>query len=293
MLLTFILFYGLVFVRAIPFVKRIVVSPQITCPKASTTWNVGDKAIVTWDTSGIPQPSNFTGQLLLGYLTSDSENLDIDHPLAQDFLLSRGSVQITVPNVPDGNNYIVVLFGDSGNPLPQFTTTGTSTPVSSTLTSPSLLVSFPSSASPQFTITGGSSTTTTLTPSSTPTPPSPTLTTPSPATPTTPSSPTPTTPSSLASSPPPPPTASSSPSVLPTSTSTPASPTPIPPSLSVSSPSSSTVTPNSVTAAAANAPSLCLAGRSNGALPPLHARGAGAISFCATAAAMTLVLVLV
>ncbi|KAI9429361.1 hypothetical protein H4582DRAFT_1774995, partial [Lactarius indigo] len=102
-------------------VKRIVVSPQITYPKASTTWNVGDKVTVTWDTSGIPPQSNFTGQLLLGYVTGDSENLGIDHPLAQDFLLSRGSVQITVPNVSGGSHYIVVLFGDSGNAIPQFT----------------------------------------------------------------------------------------------------------------------------------------------------------------------------
>ncbi|KAI9465051.1 hypothetical protein BJY52DRAFT_1090188, partial [Lactarius psammicola] len=103
-------------------VKRIVVSPHITNPTVSTTWNVGDKVSVTWDTSSIPQPGNFTGQLLLGFLTSDSENLDVDHPLAQDFLLSTGSVQITVPNVPDGTHYyIVVLFGDSGNASPQFT----------------------------------------------------------------------------------------------------------------------------------------------------------------------------
>ncbi|KAH9168437.1 hypothetical protein EDB89DRAFT_2099733, partial [Lactarius sanguifluus] len=102
-------------------VKRIVVSPHITSPSASTTWNVGDKVTVTWDTSSIPPPGNFTGQLLLGFLTHEGENLDIDHPLAQDILLSTGSVQITVPNVPVGTNYIVVLFGDSGNASPQFT----------------------------------------------------------------------------------------------------------------------------------------------------------------------------
>ncbi|KAH9000442.1 hypothetical protein EDB92DRAFT_1763897, partial [Lactarius akahatsu] len=102
-------------------VKRIVVSPQITCPKASTTWNEGDKVTVTWDTSGIPRTSNFTGQLLLGCVTGDSENLDIDRPLAQDFFLNEGSVQIVVPNVPDGSHYIVVLFGDSGNAIPHFT----------------------------------------------------------------------------------------------------------------------------------------------------------------------------
>src|SRR6266702_4753576 len=101
-LLTFIFFYVLVFVQAVPLVKRIVVSPQITSPTASTTWNVGDKVTVTWcvqlsqpyltpraagelalyvrvyrDTSRIPPPGNFTGQLLLGFLTHEGENLDI------------------------------------------------------------------------------------------------------------------------------------------------------------------------------------------------------------------------
>ncbi|KAH9027207.1 hypothetical protein EDB84DRAFT_315031 [Lactarius hengduanensis] len=261
----FLLFYVLVFVHAIPFVKRIVVSPQITYPKASTTWNAGDKVTVTWDTSGIPRTSNFTGQLLLGWVTGDSENLNIDRPLAQDFFLSGGSVQIIVPNVPDGSHYIVVLFGDSGNTIPQFT--GGST-------SPSLLVSFLSSASPQFTITGGSSTTTTLSP--------PSISTQLP-TPITPSSPTPTSPLSPDSSSPPP--------TSPSSTSMSASSTPTLPNLPASSPSSSTPTPNSATAAAANVPSLCLARTANSALP-LHGRGTSAIFLCVAAVAMSLVLVL-
>ncbi|KAH9167473.1 hypothetical protein EDB89DRAFT_122596 [Lactarius sanguifluus] len=262
----FLLFYVLVFVHAVPFVKRIVVSPQITYPKASTTWNQGDKVTVTWDTFGIPRTSNFTGQLLLGCVTDDSENLDIYRPLARDFLLSGGSVQIIVPNVPDGSHYIVVLFSDSGNAILQFT--GGST-------SPSLLISFPSSTSPQFTITGGSSTTTTLSPLS--------ISTQLP-TPTTPSPPTPTSPLSPDSSSPPP--------TSPSSTSTSASSTPTLPNLPASSPSSSTPTPNpAATAAAANVPSLCLAGTANSALP-LNARGASAIFLCTAAVAMSLVLVL-
>ncbi|KAH8994345.1 hypothetical protein EDB86DRAFT_1268906 [Lactarius hatsudake] len=254
-LLTFVLFYVLVFVQAVPLVKRIVVSPQITSPSASTTWNVGDKVTVTWETSSIPPPGNLTGQLLLGFLTLEGENLDIDHPLAQDIPLSTGSVQITVPNVPVGANYIVVLFGDSGN------------------------------ASPQFTITGGSSTTTTLGPS-------PTATTPSlpPTHPLSPLSPIPTispTPSS-----PPPSSPTSPPPVTPTNTSTPGTSTATSP---ISSPSSSTPTPSSVTSASSapsSSPSSPSNGTTNSALPALRARGARAITLCAAAAAMSLVLVL-
>ncbi|KAH9060472.1 hypothetical protein EDB87DRAFT_607524 [Lactarius vividus] len=251
-LLTFVLFYVLVFVQAVPLVKRIVVSPQITSPSASTTWNVGDKVTVTWETSSIPPPGNFTGQLLLGFLTLEGENLDVDHPLAQDFSLSTGSVQITVPNVPVRTNYIVVLFGDSGN------------------------------ASPQFTITGGSSTTTTLSPS-------PTATTPS-LPPTHPLSPIPTT--SPTTSPPPLSSPASLPPVTPTDTSTPGTFTATSP---ISSPSSSTSTPSSATSATnapSNSPSTSSNGTTNSALPALRAHGARAISLCAAAAAMSLVLVL-
>ncbi|KAF8262556.1 hypothetical protein EI94DRAFT_1601674 [Lactarius quietus] len=96
-LLTFVLFYTLVFVRALPLVKRIVVSPPITSPTTSTIWTVGNQVTVTWDTSSIPPPNNFTGELLLGYLTSGStnENLNVGNPLAANFPLSAGSVGFT------------------------------------------------------------------------------------------------------------------------------------------------------------------------------------------------------
>ncbi|KAI9443496.1 hypothetical protein H4582DRAFT_2072524 [Lactarius indigo] len=220
-LLTFVLFYVLVFVQAVPLVKRIVVSPQITSP-------TGIHDLANWrrvyrDTSSIPPPGNFTGQLLLGFLTQEGENLDI-------------------------------VFGDSGN------------------------------ASPQFTIIGGSSTTTTLSPST----PSPTSTPPS-LPPTHPLSPIPTT-STTSSPPPSPPT--SSPPVTPTETTTPGTFTATSP---ISSPPSSTTSPSSVTSATnapSNSPSTSSNGTTNSALPALRARGASAISLCAAAAAMSLVLVL-
>ncbi|KAI0269930.1 hypothetical protein BC834DRAFT_819748 [Gloeopeniophorella convolvens] len=107
--------------QAVPFAKRIVVDPHVTSPARGTVWNVGDKVNVTWDTADIPPPGNFTGQLILGFQMSDSENLDLDHPLASNFSLSAGQVEISVPDVAPRTNYIVVLFGDSGNASPQFT----------------------------------------------------------------------------------------------------------------------------------------------------------------------------
>ena len=77
--------------------KRIVVDPKITNPTASTVWTVGQTVEVTWcvsirlvlilyrdthnmphrDTSAIPSGQTVFGMLVLGFLTDDSENLDI------------------------------------------------------------------------------------------------------------------------------------------------------------------------------------------------------------------------
>ncbi|KAI9443495.1 hypothetical protein H4582DRAFT_1925177 [Lactarius indigo] len=111
-------------VKALPLTKRIVVSPFITSPAEDTLWTPGNDELVTWDTSAIPLTGDSQGMLVLGRQTADSENLDSDNPLAVGFSLRDGSVHITCPTVPPGKNYIVVLFGDSGNASPQFTISG-------------------------------------------------------------------------------------------------------------------------------------------------------------------------
>jgi len=104
--------------------QRDVWVPPIITPNAETSWTIGSNQTVTWDTSNPPsQVSNPIGTLLLGHLEPDGaggENLDVDHPLARNFSLYDGSVTITVPNVVPGDNYIVVLIGDSGNASPEF-----------------------------------------------------------------------------------------------------------------------------------------------------------------------------
>ncbi|VDB91891.1 unnamed protein product [Peniophora sp. CBMAI 1063] len=107
--------------------KRIVVDPKITSPTASTVWTVGQTVEVTWDTSAIPSGQTVSGMLVLGFLTDDSENLDIDNPLAPNVTLNDGKTSITVPTVDPKTNYIVVLFGDSGNASPEFTIQAAST----------------------------------------------------------------------------------------------------------------------------------------------------------------------
>jgi len=105
--------------------ERDVWAPKVTSPNAGTTWKIGSSQTVTWDTSNPPsQVSNPVGSLLLGYLNPDGsggENLDVDHPLAQGFQLTDGSVTVTVPTVDEKDSYIVVLIGDSGNASDEFT----------------------------------------------------------------------------------------------------------------------------------------------------------------------------
>ncbi|KAF9499040.1 hypothetical protein BDN71DRAFT_1442528 [Pleurotus eryngii] len=168
------LFFVSSFVGAIPVEQRDVFNPPITSPDANTVWRVGDKVNVTWNTSDIPPDSQITnpiGRVVLGFETSESLNLMIDSPLAQDFLLKDGQVTITVPNVPPRNNYIVVVFGDSGNTSPQFRITGgtgngtSSSATRSSTESMSVTAPIPISGTA---ITGGSAAGPTSTPSPTP-----------------------------------------------------------------------------------------------------------------------------
>ncbi|KAJ7486046.1 hypothetical protein B0H11DRAFT_1904557 [Mycena galericulata] len=107
-----------------PLARRSVYSPPITKPDSSTKWAVGTEVDVTWSTSNAPQSiTNREGKIVLGYLEAGdpSEHLDLAHPLAQGFDIMDGHQAITVPHVPSGSNYIIVLMGDSGNRSPEFT----------------------------------------------------------------------------------------------------------------------------------------------------------------------------
>ncbi|KAF7314459.1 hypothetical protein MKEN_00918700 [Mycena kentingensis (nom. inval.)] len=116
-----------------PLTPRTVYSPPITTPTSKTVWTVGTKQTVTWDATGIPQ--GVFGKIQLGFLTEESENLS--QILAEGFNLTDEKVEITVPNVVERSNYIIVLFGDSGNTSPEFTIQGgAATSTSGTTTKP-------------------------------------------------------------------------------------------------------------------------------------------------------------
>ncbi|GLB45468.1 putative ser-Thr-rich glycosyl-phosphatidyl-inositol-anchored membrane family protein [Lyophyllum shimeji] len=100
----------------------LVWNPRILSPKANMLWLAGSKHTVTWDTTNIPREKiGSTGLILLGYDGTESENLDIEHPLATGFRIDRGSTTVVVPrNLTARDDYFIVLFGDSGNTSPKF-----------------------------------------------------------------------------------------------------------------------------------------------------------------------------
>ncbi|KAH9892700.1 hypothetical protein C8Q73DRAFT_69041 [Cubamyces lactineus] len=111
---------------AVSAAPGIVFSPPITSPKAGDVWTAGTTQIVTWDTTNIPPANaNQTGLILLGYIEdgSEDEHLDTKHPLATNFPITAGSISVDVPSVTPRDDYVVVLFGDSGNTSPKFTIT--------------------------------------------------------------------------------------------------------------------------------------------------------------------------
>ncbi|KIJ35604.1 hypothetical protein M422DRAFT_49118 [Sphaerobolus stellatus SS14] len=97
-----------------------VFDPPITFPTPGSTFTRGQTITVTWNTSSIPPGTLNEGLIVLARPIDGNENpLET---LVTGFLLTSGSVQITWPtDVPAGNNYGLVLFGDSGNLFAPYT----------------------------------------------------------------------------------------------------------------------------------------------------------------------------
>ncbi|KAI9059303.1 hypothetical protein FKP32DRAFT_1580200 [Trametes sanguinea] len=171
---------GVTLAKPVLLLNRDDVQPPITNPTAQTVWRVGETQIVTWDVAALngTPPSNPTASIILGTLTPDGdEHLMIESPLVSGFPILAGNVSLTVPSVPTADNYIVCLFGSSGDISPMFTIVGTnatsSTPSSSASasSSPSAAPSATASASDAPTTTQDSVSTTDASPEPTSTAP--------------------------------------------------------------------------------------------------------------------------
>lgn len=95
---------------------RDVWAPTVLYPRSMIVWKTGYRHNVTWDTSSRPdQITNPVGQIQLR-----KDGVTLPAVLAQDFQLTDGRVEITVPYVEPGSGYQIVLLGDSGNFSPEF-----------------------------------------------------------------------------------------------------------------------------------------------------------------------------
>ncbi|KAG2351747.1 hypothetical protein BDR07DRAFT_1285072 [Suillus spraguei] len=91
--------------------QRDVWVPTIISPTSASKWTVGETFLVTWDTSSEPsQVTNPIGQIYLRQGDATQSN-----PIASGFELSSGQTNVTIPEDTNPGEYMIVLFGDSGN----------------------------------------------------------------------------------------------------------------------------------------------------------------------------------
>ncbi|KAI0769904.1 hypothetical protein C8Q74DRAFT_1203181 [Fomes fomentarius] len=169
--------FGTALAKPLALIPRDSIAPPITNPKAGAVWKAGETQTVTWDLSGLEgvTPSNPNGMILLGTFIDGKEHLFVSSPIKEDFPILSGNVTITVPSVATGSDYIVCLFGNSGNISPTFTILGSDSPSSSAVPSPTKIQAASSSNTLPPHQTADPSTSVTLPPGATVTDPIPSL----------------------------------------------------------------------------------------------------------------------
>ncbi|KAG7443491.1 uncharacterized protein BT62DRAFT_903123 [Guyanagaster necrorhizus] len=120
LLLAVVSFFTVALAIPVNLDKRDVFVPPILYPHSGTVWTINERHNVTWDTSNAPV--NITNSKGLIMLRKD--NMATPLILAEGFNILLGRFEITVPWVVEGDDYSLVLFGDSGNWSENFTITG-------------------------------------------------------------------------------------------------------------------------------------------------------------------------
>ncbi|TFK37431.1 hypothetical protein BDQ12DRAFT_750941 [Crucibulum laeve] len=81
-------------------------APTILTPNSATVWPVNTVQTVTWDPAGATDSNSLL-------LLTKGGTLNGNHRLAENFTISAGSVDITVPDVVPDSDYQLAFFGDS------------------------------------------------------------------------------------------------------------------------------------------------------------------------------------
>jgi len=109
-------------VASVPINVRDVFVPPVLYPGVGVVWKAGETYQVAWNVSNPPtQITNKHGQIILA---KGDRLIGLNHPLAAgfDILLGRYPVMIPADTEP-GDDYSIVVFGDSGNNGGRFTIT--------------------------------------------------------------------------------------------------------------------------------------------------------------------------
>ncbi|KAJ4482949.1 hypothetical protein C8J55DRAFT_488483 [Lentinula edodes] len=104
------------FVASVGAAPSTVWDPTITSPIMGTVWVIGTAVNVTWSTADQPSTVSNVGQI---YLAQNQVQL-MALSGTFDLAAANGFHTVTVPDVVPGDDYEVVLFGDSGNIGPSF-----------------------------------------------------------------------------------------------------------------------------------------------------------------------------
>ncbi|KAJ3722809.1 hypothetical protein DFJ43DRAFT_1092446 [Lentinula guzmanii] len=104
------------FVASAKAAPSIVWDPTITSPVTGTVWTVGTMVNVTWSITDEPSTVSNAGEI---YLAKDNVQM-MALSGTFDLAAADGSYAVTVPDVPTGDDYQVILYGDSGNIGPSF-----------------------------------------------------------------------------------------------------------------------------------------------------------------------------
>ncbi|KAH7097571.1 hypothetical protein BKA62DRAFT_716066 [Auriculariales sp. MPI-PUGE-AT-0066] len=119
------IYFALVFVLATIYsvaaaplaVARDVWVPHIEVPNADTVWTRGTTVTVEWATDDAPD--NISNGAAIYLRKGNSTFLD---PLATGFDLRAGQYPVELPDTLEpASDYVIVLFGDSGNWSDEFT----------------------------------------------------------------------------------------------------------------------------------------------------------------------------
>ncbi|KAK0481205.1 hypothetical protein EDD18DRAFT_1085393 [Armillaria luteobubalina] len=102
-------------------VRRDIFDPPILSPSTGTTWTVNTTQTVSWDTSNPPNSITDRNHSSIRLIKGGRQ---LPVVLADEFDILLGKIDVVVPWVIEGDDYAIVLFGDSGNRGEEFSIKG-------------------------------------------------------------------------------------------------------------------------------------------------------------------------